>query len=203
MTKTEIVLATRNKHKVAEISSILKGLKVKITTLEDFKDAPEVEEDGKTLETNAVKKARTIALHLGKWALADDTGLEVEYLDGEPGVYSARWAGPGCSYSDNNRKLLRKLKGVPRVRRKADFRCVIALSSPVGKVFTVEGSIAGIIAESEKGSKGFGYDPLFVVPGMGKTFSELPSNIKNTISHRARALKKARRLIIQRIADSV
>jgi XTP/dITP diphosphohydrolase len=201
MKKTELVLATRNKHKVFEISHILKGLKVRIIPIDDIKRAPEVEEDGDTLKYNASKKARTIALFSGKWALADDTGLEVGYLGGEPGVYSARWAGPGCSYADNNKKLLRKLKGVTGAGRKAAFKCVIALSSPAGKVLTVEGKIAGSIAESEKGAKGFGYDPLFIVPALKRTFAELPIGIKNKISHRARALKKARKLILKQIKN--
>jgi XTP/dITP diphosphohydrolase len=191
----ELILSTRNKHKVGEISKILKGFGIEITSLDDFKDAPEVEEDGDTLAENASKKARTIATHLGKWALADDTGLEVEYLNGEPGVYSARWAGEECSYADNNKKLLKELAGVPKSKRKACFKCVIALSSPKGKVRCVEGRINGIIAEKEMGSKGFGYDPLFVVPQYGKSFAQLGSTIKNKISHRARALKKARKLI--------
>ena len=134
-------------------------------------------------------------MHLGKWALADDTGLEVDCLKGEPGVYSARWAGINCSYADNNKKLLKELAGVPKSKRKAAFKCVIALSSPKGRVRCVEGRINGIIAEKEMGSKGFGYDPLFVVPEYGKSFAQLGSTIKNVISHRARALKKAKKLI--------
>ena len=195
MVHKELILSTRNKHKVEEISKILKGFGIEITSLDDFKDAPEVEEDGDTLAENASKKARTIAMHLGKWALADDTGLEVKYLNGEPGVYSARWAGEDCSYSDNNKKLLRELDGIPKSKRKACFKCVIALSSPKGKVHCVEGRINGIIAEKEMGNKGFGYDPLFVVPEYGKSFAQLGSTIKNKISHRARALKKAKKLI--------
>jgi len=200
--KTEIVLATRNKHKVSEISKILKGAGVKIIPLYAFKDAPEVEEDATTLLGNASKKARTIALYLKKWALADDTGLEVERLGGEPGVFSARWAGPGCSYADNNRKLLERLKGVPPSGRGAAFRCVIALSSPTGKVSAVEGKISGLIAGTQRGKKGFGYDPLFLVPGRGKTFAQLSAEVKNKISHRARALNKAKKLIEQKIAIS-
>lgn len=197
MNETILVLATRNRHKVAEISSILKGAGVRIVSLEDFKGAPEVVEDGKTLKANAVKKARAIALYCKQWALADDTGLEVSRLGGEPGVYSARWAGEGCSYDDNNKKLLAELDGVSKTKRGADFKCVIALSSPSGKVKCVEGQINGFIAFKEKGAKGFGYDPLFVVPKYGKSFAQLSSLIKNKISHRARALKKAKILIKQ------
>jgi XTP/dITP diphosphohydrolase len=190
MVDKELILATRNKHKVEEISNILKGFGIEIVSLDDFKNVPEVVEDGETLIENASKKARTIAKHLGKWALADDTGLEVDYLKGKPGVYSARWAGPGCSYSDNNKKLIGELFGVPKSKRKAAFKCAIALSSPEGKVRCVEGRINGIIAEKEMGGKGFGYDPLFVVPKYGKSFAQLGSSIKNRISHRALALKR-------------
>lgn len=191
----EIVLATRNKHKISEIRDILKGLDVKITSLAEYPDMPEVVEDGDTLEHNASKKAREIALHLGKWALADDTGLEVAYLNGEPGVYSARWAGPGCNYLDNNRKMLEKMKGVPAGKRHAEFRTVIALSDPSGKVSTVDGSISGVIAEKMAGTNGFGYDPVFIEPASGKTFAEMTASEKNAVSHRAKALVKARELI--------
>lgn len=191
----EIVLATRNKHKISEIKDILKGLDVRITSLAEYPDMPEVVEDGDTLEHNAAKKAREIALHLGKWALADDTGLEVAYLNGEPGVYSARWAGPGCNYLDNNKKMLEKMKGVPAGKRQAEFRTVIALSDPSGKVSTVDGSISGVIAEKMAGTNGFGYDPVFIEPASGKTFAEMTASEKNAVSHRAKALVKTRELI--------
>ncbi|MHB9155372.1 MAG: XTP/dITP diphosphatase [Endomicrobiales bacterium] len=191
----ELVLATNNLHKVREITDILKALPVKTISLAELKRVPEVVEDGDTLEENAVKKARTIARRFRKWALADDTGLMVDALDGEPGVYSARWAGPGCTYEDNNKKLLEKLRGLPRKKRGASFRCVIALSSPAGRTWTVEGEIRGVIAEKAKGRRGFGYDPLFYVPRYRKTFAELSENVKNRVSHRARALRKARILI--------
>lgn len=199
MKNKELILATGNKDKVAEISAILKELPLRILSLADLAKPPEVVEDGETLEENAVKKARTIALRYGKWALADDSGLFVDRLGGAPGVYSARWAGPGCTYADNNRKLLKELKGVPRSGRKASFRCVIALSSPSGRAWAVEGAIKGIISEELKGGAGFGYDPVFYVPGRRKTFAELSPAVKNTISHRARALKKARKLIKNKI----
>jgi len=191
----EIVLATRNKHKVEEITQILKGLPYQVVSVSDFKGVPEVVENGKTLEANAIKKARTVAKKLKRWALADDTGLEVSFLNGAPGVISARWAGSGCTYEDNNRKLLRLLDGVARSKRKACFRCVIALAGPQGQVSTVEGSISGIIDEAPKGRHGFGYDPLFLVPRYKKTFAQLGSGIKNRISHRAKALRKARKMI--------
>lgn len=191
-----IVLATGNKHKVVEISEILKKFPLEIVPLSVFPDAPEVVEDGATLDDNARKKAVTIARHLNCWVLADDTGLEVACLNGEPGVYSARWAGPNCTYADNNRKMLSMLKGVPANKRQAAFRCVIALASPgAKKVWTVEGSIRGVIDTRLRGAKGFGYDPLFLVPRYGKTFAQLPLEIKNRISHRGKAVAKMKSLI--------
>ena len=191
----ELVLSTRNKHKIAEITDILKDFPVKVVSLENFKNVPRIIEDGKNLEENAIKKASVVAKRLKKWVLADDTGLEVDYLDGRPGVYSARWAGPGCSYADNNRKLLKLLRAVPKNKRKAKFRCVIALSDPEGSTKTVEGMILGYIAKKVKGENGFGYDPVFVVPKYKKSFSELSTAVKNKISHRSKALQKAKKLI--------
>ncbi|MCX5781635.1 MAG: XTP/dITP diphosphatase [Elusimicrobia bacterium] len=191
----ELVIATNNKHKYEEIKSILKDLPIKIHSLAEFKGIPHIIEDKKTLEENAVKKAKTVAKITKKWVLADDSGLEVRYLNNEPGVYSARWAGSHCSYEDNNNKLLKLLKGVPKEKRKACFRTVIALSDPHGKVFTVEGKICGIITEKIKGKNGFGYDPLFWIKSHSKTLAELKNEEKNKISHRAKALFKAKRLI--------
>ena len=191
----ELVIATNNKHKMGEISSILKGVPVRIIPLSDLKGIPEVVEDGETLEENAIKKARTIAKKTKHWALADDSGLEVPYLNNEPGVYSARWAGPHCSYVDNNIKLLKHLEGVPKAQRSARFRTVIALSDPVGRTVTVEGKIEGLIADKLRGKNGFGYDPLFFIKTLNKTLAELSEGRKNKISHRAMALKKAKKLI--------
>ncbi len=196
----EIVLATRNKHKVQEIRDILRGIPVRVLSLDSFPGVPDVTEDGATLEENAVKKATTVARHLKKWTLADDTGLEVERLGGEPGVFSARWAGPGCTYEDNNRKLLERLEGVPERDRAARFRCVIALADPAGKVWSVEGKVDGTITEHPRGDHGFGYDPVFLVPALRKTFAELGSGTKNSISHRACALNKAKQLIEKLLA---
>ena len=190
-----IVLGTGNKHKVIEIKEILKGTKLNILTFDDFKKKPRIIENGKTLKENAVIKAKKVSSYYKAWALADDSGLEVKYLKGEPGVYSARWAGRGCTYQDNNKKLLRKLKDIPLYKRKAKFKTVIALTSPNGKSWTVEGSIEGKIGFSLKGKNGFGYDPLFVPEGFKKTFAELSSFTKNRISHRSNALKKMNKLI--------
>lgn len=191
----EIVLATKNKNKIREIKDILKFLRVRIHSTAEYPDMPEVEEDGQTLAENALKKAKAIAAYTGKWALADDTGLEVESLDGAPGVYSARFAGPQCSYEDNNRKLLKLLERLPKSKRKAVFKCVIALSDPLGKTQTAIGIIRGYIGSEMKGTHGFGYDPLFIVPKYGKTFAELGLTVKNKISHRAKALAKMKKVL--------
>jgi XTP/dITP diphosphohydrolase len=194
----DLILATHNRHKVDEMRQALQGLPFRVLSADDLPGGlPEVEEDGITLLFNAQKKARSAAQASGLLALADDTGLEVEALDGAPGVYSARYAGPGCSYEDNNRKLLAEISQVPRAGRKAVFRTVLALSEPAapsGKVREdwVEGRCDGVISERPSGTQGFGYDPLFFVPGLGKTFAELTLQEKNKVSHRGRALEKIR-----------
>jgi len=182
------VLATRNAHKAAEISRLLAGSGVSVASLDEFPGVAEVVEDQPTLAGNAEKKAVETARACAAWALADDTGLEVDALAGAPGVYSARWAGPGCTYADNCAKLLRELRAVPAERRGARFRTVLALSSPEGRVETVEGRLDGAVAEAPRGSGGFGYDPLFVVSD-GRTLAELSTDEKNELGHRGRALR--------------
>jgi XTP/dITP diphosphohydrolase len=191
----EIIIATGNRHKVAEIKEILSDLNIKVLPMTDFPSYPKTVEDGKTLEDNASKKAREAAHFFKKWAIADDTGLEVDYLNGEPGIFSARYAGDGCTYDDNNKKLLAALKGAPQDKRGAHFRCIIAISSPEGEVSFAEGKIFGIISEHLAGDKGFGYDPIFFVPEQNKTFAELDTCVKNSISHRVLALQKAKEII--------
>ncbi len=198
----DLVLATKNRDKIREIKHLLRGLKTKVLSIEDYPDLPEVHEDGETLRDNAIKKAVTIAAYTGKWALADDTGLEVKVLNGAPGVYSARFAGPGCKYIDNNKKLLKLLGDLPINKRKAQFKCVMALADPQGKVHTVSGVINGYIGTRMQGTQGFGYDPVFVVPEYGKTFAQLGLKTKNQISHRGKALEKIKK-VIQRTLDSV
>ena len=183
-----LVLATRNAHKAAEISRLLEGSGVECSGLDRFPGVPDVVEDCDTLEGNAAKKAAETARACGAWALADDTGLEVAALSGAPGVFSARWAGPACSYSDNCAKLLRELSGVPAARRAARFRTVMALSDPSGRVESVEGLLEGSIALAARGDGGFGYDPLFLLPD-GRTLAELSTEEKNALSHRGRALR--------------
>jgi XTP/dITP diphosphohydrolase len=190
----EIILATSNNHKVEEMKKNLNGLEIKVTPMTSFCKYPQTEEDGKTLEKNAIKKAKDAAKFFNKWTLADDSGLEVDWLNGEPGVYSARYAGENCLY-DNNKKLLLALKGVPFEKRTAKFRTVIAISSPNGGIYLAEGKIYGIIALQSLGNNGFGYDPVFYVPEYKKTFAELSIDIKNSISHRAVALQKAKEII--------
>lgn len=194
-----LVLATRNAHKVAEIARLLEGTGVEAVPADAVPGAPEVEEDQPTLEGNAAKKARTLARFAGTWALADDTGLEVDALGGAPGVRSARYAGPGCSYEDNCRKLLGAMSGVPEGRRGARFRTVMALSSPDGKTRTADGSLEGSIGTASRGGNGFGYDPVFVLAD-GRTLAELSRDEKNGISHRGSALRKIIPLIVESLA---
>ncbi|MDR1474067.1 MAG: XTP/dITP diphosphatase [Endomicrobium sp.] len=191
----EIILATSNKQKVEEMKKILNDLEIKVIAMTSFCKYPETDEDGKTLEENAIKKAKDAAKFFNKWTLADDSGLEVDWLNGEPGVYSARYAGEDRLYDNNNKKLLLALKGVPFEKRTAKFRTVIVISSPNGEIYLAEGKNYGIITLQSLGNNGFGYDPVFYVPEYKKTFAELSINIKNSISHRAIALQKAKEII--------
>ena len=194
---TEVVLATGNLHKAKEIKAILNGLNLRFLTLQDFPNLPETIEDGKTFKENAVKKAKEIARLTGKIALADDSGIEVEALNNAPGVYSARFAGEKAADSENNKKLIGLLKGIPLARRRARFVCVIAIAEPAGKFYTAGGELKGIIALKPAGKKGFGYDPLLIVPRYKKTVAQLSSEVKNRISHRAKALRKAKGILKQ------
>lgn len=191
----EIVLATGNKDKIKEIEKILNGIDAKLLSLDDFPGCPKVVEDGETLEANAKKKALVVSQYTKKHSLAEDTGLEVEALSGAPGIHSARFAGDNCTYEDNNRKLLKLMEKVSLGERRAKFRCVAALAKPDGEVVTCEGVCEGIIDFEMKGESGFGYDPLFLLPEYGKTFAELGEEMKNKISHRARALAKIKEII--------
>lgn len=192
----ELVLATTNRHKAAELQALLSDVGVRIRTLAEFPDAPEVVEDGTTCEANAIKKATAIANHTGLPAMADDTGLMVEALGGRPGVYAARYAGEQATYEDNCRKLLGELQGVPVAKRGARFVTVVAfVPRPGVQAQVVEGALDGVIAEQPAGTYGFGYDPVFVVPELGKTLAQLTSEEKNRISHRARALAKVREIL--------
>ncbi|MDF0673012.1 MAG: XTP/dITP diphosphatase [Nitrospira sp.] len=196
----EILLATRNPDKVRELAALLGDLGISIRTLVDFPTAPEVEEDGTTCEANALKKAREMASVTGLPSVADDTGLEVDALGGRPGVFAARYAGNGATYEDNCRKLLKELDGVPPARRTARFVTVAALAMPGGHSRVATGILLGVIAEGCVGSRGFGYDPLFFVPELGRTLAELTADEKNRISHRAKAFA-ALRVVLQHEID--
>jgi len=190
----KVVLATKNKDKVFEIEKILAGLDVELLTLEDFPDCPDTIEDGKTFEENAIKKAKTVFDYTGFPSLADDTGLEVDALDGEPGVYSARFSGEDANYSKNNDKLLNVLKNVPDEKRDAQFRCVAVFLNEHIKE-TAEGICRGKILKELRGDKGFGYDPLFLYEPLGLTFAEISVEEKNKISHRSKAFNNMRKII--------
>jgi XTP/dITP diphosphohydrolase len=191
----ELVLATRNRHKVEELVALLGDLDITIHTLDEFPDAPDVVEDGDTCEANAVKKARAIADFTGLPAVADDTGLEVDALGKRPGVYAARYAGEDATYEDNCRKLLRELTGVPREQRTACFLTVAAIALPSDGIRVARGTLHGMIAEEASGTLGFGYDPVFLIPELGKTLAQLSTEQKNVISHRAKAFIQAKDLL--------
>jgi XTP/dITP diphosphohydrolase len=191
----ELVLATRNRHKGEELAALLGGLGITIRTLDEFPDAPEVVEDGDTCEANAIKKARVIAEFTGLPAVADDTGLEVDALGGRPGVYAARYAGEDATYEDNCRKLLLELTSVPRERRTARFLTVAAIALPSDGIRVAQGILEGEIAVEASGTLGFGYDPVFLIPELGKTLAELSADQKNAISHRAKAFTQAKALL--------
>jgi len=182
-----IVLATRNAGKAAELGELLRGVATRIESLRDHPEVRLPPEHGTAYEENAAQKARAVTEALGVPALGDDSGLEVDALHGAPGLYSARYAGPGATDAANNEKLLRALEGVPPDLRTAQFRCVLALAMPHRPSRLFEGVCAGRILESPRGGKGFGYDPLFLPDGEVMTFAELSSERKNEISHRARA----------------
>jgi XTP/dITP diphosphohydrolase len=191
----ELVLATRNRHKGEELAALLGDLDIRIRTLADFPDAPEVEEDGATCEANAIKKATVISQSTGLPAVADDTGLEVEALGGRPGVYAARYAGEDATYEDNCRKLLQELAGVPRDKRTARFVTVAAIAVPGEAVQVTRGVLDGYITDSASGSRGFGYDPVFFVPEVGATLADITAEQKNQISHRAKAFLQAKAIL--------
>lgn len=201
--KPTLVLATNNRHKVGEIKAILKKARVpaRVLTLDDFPKAKPVVENKPTIEGNALKKAREVAKRTGHLALADDTGLFIKALKGDPGVYSARFAGPGCTFQDNNSKVLRLMKKTPTSKRIAVFRCIAALAAPNGKSAFVEGKIVGRIAQEMCGGVGFGYDPIFYVPKYKKTFAEMSARLKNEISHRGKAFRQVPRLLRSLISD--
>ena len=183
-----IVLATRNEGKVTEIRTLLEGAPVLVKSLNDFGPIPPVVEDGKTFEDNAVKKAQFTARVLGFPALADDSGLVVKAMDGQPGVHSARFAGEDATDKDNNLKLLKTMDGVED--REAFFMCILAIAVPSGPALIYEATCHGIVTETLIGDQGFGYDPLFYYPPSEKTFAQMSTEEKNAVSHRGKALSE-------------
>lgn len=190
-----LLLATSNPHKLEEFRAIFAHLPLRLCSLNDIQLDIEVEETGITFAENAELKARAYAQASGMLTLADDSGLEIDALGGAPGVQSARYLGRETSYEERFRSILQQLKGLPMEQRTARFRCAIALAEPSGNTRLVEGVIEGVIADSPRGKNGFGYDPIFYLPELGKTFAELAPEHKNRISHRARAAQAARELL--------
>jgi len=195
----ELVVATKNKKKLREIKDILRGLKVSIASIEDYPDAPRIIENGKSFKENAIKKAVKISHFTKNLTLGEDSGLCVHVLGGAPGIYSSRFAGKGKSDKKNNEKLLRSLRGIPAVRRKAYYICAVALADKDGLVGVAEGRCPGFIGFEPKGHSGFGYDPLFVIPKYKKTFAQLGEKIKHRMSHRYHALKGTRKIFLKYI----
>ncbi|OYD14635.1 hypothetical protein CH333_07565 [candidate division WOR-3 bacterium JGI_Cruoil_03_44_89] len=188
----EVVISSRNRDKVGEIKVILDGLPIEIRSLLDCPFIPPIEEDGNTLAENAMKKASSVHDVTGGWCIADDTGLFVDVLDGAPGVHSARFAGEKATYDENRKKLLAALEGIPFEKRTARFICCMALVVDADRREVFEGIVEGYITEKEVGSGGFGYDSIFMLPQIGKTFAELSFERKNKVSHRGVALRKLR-----------
>lgn len=202
-----IVIATHNQGKLREMNFLFNKFipnfeNVDLISLNNFKNIPDVIEDGKTFKENAVKKAVLTANFTNNIALADDSGLVVDALDGEPGIFSARYSGENATDENNIEKLLDKLKNIPKTSRTARFVCVIAIAMPNKLLGTFEGVCNGLIGDKPRGNGGFGYDPVFIRTDCGKTFAELPHDVKNRISHRARAFEKSVRLIQKIIKEN-
>lgn len=195
--RPQLIAATKNKGKLLEINQILAGFPWEVISMEQAGFNEHIEENGSTFEENAIIKAKAVWNATGKAVIADDSGLEVDYLKGAPGVYSARYAGEGAADSDNNRKLLAALEGVPEAERTARFVCTIAVMLENGQVYTARGTCEGRIGFEPKGNNGFGYDPLFYVPEFGMTIAQMDSDAKNSISHRGKAL----RLMAERLKE--
>ena len=186
-----IVLASRNHKKAREVAEILAPAGFCVIPVTEFPDVPEVEEDGLTFAANAAKKASEVAKHLGQWVIGEDSGLQVDALNGGPGIYSARYSGDGATDEKNNQKLMAELINVPDEKRGAGYLCSVALSSPAGDIrVACEGTCRGRILREANGAGGFGYDPYFLIPEYHLTFGQLSSVVKHRLSHRARAFAK-------------
>ncbi len=190
-----LVLATQNRNKFKEMADALRLTGWEIFPAWEFPGAPEVEEDGETLEANSLKKARALCTFTGLTALSDDTGLFVKALDGRPGIYAARYAGEGCTYEDNVRKMLAEMAKVPWDQRQASFRTAITLFYPDRPFVQVWGEVTGFITLAPRGDKGFGYDPIFQPDGLDRVFAEMTLEAKNQMSHRGKALQAARKIL--------
>lgn len=198
----KLLIATHNPGKIREYQTLLADLPLTVTSLKAEGITEDVEETGATFAENACLKAESYARMTGLWTWADDSGLEVDALDGRPGVYSARYAGLGATDQDRYQKLLQELHQRPDAPRTARFRCVVAIAMPSNETATVEGTVEGLITDQPKGENGFGYDPVFLLPDQGVTMAELPAEIKNEISHRGQAAQKAKQLLLERLAKS-
>ena len=194
----KLLIATHNPGKIREYQTLLADLPLLVTSLRAEGIVDDVEETGETFAANARLKARAYAHQSGLWTWADDSGLEVDALDGRPGVYSARYAGPSATDRDRYQKVLAELQQYPERPRSARFWCVVAIASPDDEIFTTEASVEGEIITAARGEHGFGYDPIFYLPDLGKTMAELPAEIKNQISHRGKASAAAKALLQRR-----
>lgn len=190
--KSKVIFATKNKGKMKEITKILGEAGIEVVSMADAGIDIDIVEDGVTFEENAIKKAKEIAKISGGIVLADDSGLEVDFLNKEPGIYSARYGGIDTSYEIKNKMIIERLKGAKEEERTARFVCVIAAAFSDGQVITTRGTIEGVIAHEAKGGNGFGYDPIFYVPEYNMTTAEMPFEFKNKISHRGKALSAMR-----------
>lgn len=190
-----LIFATGNEHKMIEIREILGELPVEILSMKEAGIEADIVENGTTFEENALIKAKEVCKLAGEMVLADDSGLEIDYLNGEPGIYSARYMGEDTSYRIKNQNLIDRLEGVPDEKRTARFVCAIAAAFPDGRSYVVRGTIEGIIGYEERGENGFGYDPIFYLPEKGVSTAELPPEEKNSISHRGNALRKMKELL--------
>jgi XTP/dITP diphosphohydrolase len=199
--RIEIVVATRNPGKFKEIEAILAVDSARFLSLKDFPGIPEIIEDGNTFAENALKKARTVARLTGRIAVADDSGLTVDALQGRPGIYSSRYAGENASDEDRCRKLLKEMESIPEGKRGGAFVCAAAVASPRGNADVVEAKWQGMITFAPRGANGFGYDPIFYIPEMNQTVAELAPAEKNKISHRAQALEKLKNALSKFLAS--
>jgi XTP/dITP diphosphohydrolase len=197
----KIVFASGNEGKVKEIKEMLEGMGIELVSLKDYADVPEIVEDGNTFLENALKKAKIISEFTGETVLADDSGLQVEVLGGEPGVYSARYAGEKATDEENNSALLAKLKNIPQEKRTAFFRCMLVLYRRDGSYDYFDGKWNGQIIDERRGNNGFGYDPIFFVPELKKTAAELPAEIKNKVSHRGQAFAQLKKKLGERLKN--